>query len=77
MLISLGCLNIESLNLIDIVYKVDADIVMMDTKIKDGKSTFQFLTDDRLKLFVNRAKDHELSAAIAGSLSVRRCIELE
>jgi uncharacterized protein (UPF0264 family) len=44
------------------------DIVMMDTGIKDGRSTFEFLNDEELKDFVTSAKDHGLQTALAGTI---------
>lgn len=44
------------------------DVVMMDTGIKDGRSTFEFLDDDELKTFVSSAKDHGLQTALAGTI---------
>jgi len=44
------------------------DIVMMDTGIKDGRSTFEFLNDEELKEFVTSAKDHRLQTALAGTI---------
>jgi hypothetical protein len=45
-----------------------ADVVMVDTGIKDGRSTFEFLSLDELGEFVDLAHQHGLEAAIAGSL---------
>ena len=44
------------------------DIVMMDTGIKDGRSTFEFLNDEELKEFVTSARDHGLQTALAGTI---------
>ncbi len=45
-----------------------ADICMIDTAIKDGKSLFTFLTKSQLQSFVNEAHNKGLKAALAGSL---------
>ncbi|MCK4929271.1 MAG: (5-formylfuran-3-yl)methyl phosphate synthase [Methanosarcinales archaeon] len=45
-----------------------ADVVMMDTGIKDGRSTFEFMTNDELSSFVSSAKDLGLQTAIAGTI---------
>ncbi|MCE8423878.1 MAG: (5-formylfuran-3-yl)methyl phosphate synthase [Candidatus Methanoperedens sp.] len=44
------------------------DVVMMDTGIKDGRSTFEFLNGEELTEFVNSAKDHGLKTALAGTI---------
>jgi (5-formylfuran-3-yl)methyl phosphate synthase len=51
-----------------IVCEAQADIAMLDTAIKDGKSLFTFLTKAQLKSFVNEAHSYGLKAALAGSL---------
>jgi len=51
-----------------IAYEAQADIAMLDTAIKDGKSLFTFLTKAQLQLFVDTAHDYGLKAALAGSL---------
>ncbi|MCL7415321.1 MAG: (5-formylfuran-3-yl)methyl phosphate synthase [ANME-2 cluster archaeon] len=45
-----------------------ADVVMMDTGIKDGRSTFEFLTNEELSSFVGSAHDLGLETAIAGTI---------
>lgn len=44
------------------------DVVMMDTGIKDGRSTFEFLKDEELMEFVSSARDHGLQTALAGTI---------
>ncbi len=44
------------------------DVVMMDTGIKDGRSTFEFLNNEELKEFVTSARDHGLQTALAGTI---------
>ncbi|KAF5409979.1 MAG: (5-formylfuran-3-yl)methyl phosphate synthase [Candidatus Methanocomedens sp.] len=45
-----------------------ADVVMMDTGIKDGRSAFEFMTNEELSSFVNSARDLGLLSAIAGTI---------
>jgi uncharacterized protein (UPF0264 family) len=52
----------------EIAYKAQADIAMLDTAVKDGKSLFTFLTQPQLQRFVDNAHDYGLKAALAGSL---------
>jgi uncharacterized protein (UPF0264 family) len=51
-----------------IAYEAQADIAMLDTAIKDGKSLFTFLTKPQLQRFIDAAHDYGLKAALAGSL---------
>ncbi|MBN2110042.1 MAG: (5-formylfuran-3-yl)methyl phosphate synthase [Methanosarcinaceae archaeon] len=44
------------------------DVVMVDTGIKDGRSTFEFMTEEELTLFISAIRDLGLMSAIAGSL---------
>ncbi len=44
------------------------DVVMMDTGIKDGRSAFEFMTNEELSSFVNSARDLGLLSAIAGTI---------
>ncbi|VVB86063.1 (5-formylfuran-3-yl)methyl phosphate synthase [uncultured archaeon] len=48
--------------------KAGVDVVMMDTGIKDGRSTFEFLTEQELTGFVESAQSHGLKTAIAGTI---------
>lgn len=45
-----------------------ADVVMMDTGIKDGRSTFEFMSIEELSRFVTEAHDLGLETAIAGTI---------
>lgn len=48
--------------------KAGVDVVMMDTGIKDGRSTFEFLKDEELREFVSDARAHGLQTALAGTI---------
>jgi uncharacterized protein (UPF0264 family) len=48
--------------------EAEVDVVMVDTAIKDGKSTFEFMDGNELKKFTNLAHEYGLENAIAGSL---------
>lgn len=45
-----------------------ADVVMVDTGIKDGKSTFEFMDEKELTRFTELGHEHGLEVALAGSL---------
>jgi uncharacterized protein (UPF0264 family) len=52
----------------EIAPKAQADVAMIDTAIKDGKSLFTFLTMPQLRRFVDTTHSYGLKAALAGSL---------
>jgi uncharacterized protein (UPF0264 family) len=55
-----------------VAYNAEADGILVDTKTKNGKDNlFSFLTDDQLKKFVTQAHNHNLLAALAGSLDIK------
>ncbi len=60
--------SISPLELPSVGAEAGVDVVMMDTGIKDGRSTFEFLTLKELLEFVSRAKAYGLQTAIAGSI---------
>jgi uncharacterized protein (UPF0264 family) len=60
--------TVDPLLIPEIAHKAQADIAMIDTAIKDGKSLFTFLTMTQLRRFVDTAHNYGLKAALAGSL---------
>ena len=60
--------TVDPLLIPEIAHKAHADIAMIDTAIKDGKSLFTFLTMPQLQRFVDTAHNYGLKAALAGSL---------
>ncbi|MGB3907990.1 MAG: (5-formylfuran-3-yl)methyl phosphate synthase [Methanomethylovorans sp.] len=48
--------------------KAGVDVVMVDTGIKDGRSTFEFMSEDELIRFTTSARELGLESALAGSL---------
>jgi len=49
--------------------EVDIDVAMVDTGIKDGRSTLQFLSEEELRTFISEARALGLETALAGSLT--------
>lgn len=45
-----------------------ADVVMVDTAIKDGRSTFEFMNEQDLKEFISAGQSLGLQVAIAGTI---------
>jgi (5-formylfuran-3-yl)methyl phosphate synthase len=60
--------SVDCLLVPGIVFKAKADVAMIDTAVKDGKNTFEFLSKEHLKKFVDLAHGYGLQAALAGSL---------
>jgi uncharacterized protein (UPF0264 family) len=60
--------TVDPLMVPKIAYEANADIAMLDTAIKDGKSLFTFLTKPQIKNFVDTTHGYGLKAALAGSL---------
>lgn len=59
---------ISPLKLPEIVAECGADVVMVDTAIKDGSSIFDHMSLEDMKNFVSMAKENGLKCAIAGNL---------
>jgi uncharacterized protein (UPF0264 family) len=60
--------SISPLLLPDVGAKVGADVVMIDTGIKDGRSLFEFMREEELTRFVDDARDLGLTTALAGTI---------
>ena len=60
--------TVDPLLVPEIAHQAKADVAMIDTAIKDGKSLFSFLTKPQLRRFVDAAHSYGLKAALAGSL---------
>jgi (5-formylfuran-3-yl)methyl phosphate synthase len=51
--------------------RAGCDVVMVDTGIKDGRSTFDFMDDAELRSFVGLAHESGLECALAGSIKFK------
>lgn len=60
--------SISPLDIPAIGRHANVDVVMMDTGIKDGRSTFEFLSELELTDFVTNARNLGLQSAIAGTI---------
>jgi uncharacterized protein (UPF0264 family) len=60
--------TVDPLLVPEIAHQAQADIAMLDTAMKDGKTLFNFLTKLQLQSFVKKAHGYGLKAAFAGSL---------
>ncbi|WP_202319267.1 (5-formylfuran-3-yl)methyl phosphate synthase [Archaeoglobus neptunius] len=60
--------SVNPLELPDVVSKAGADIVMVDTAIKDGTSLFDHMKVEDVRKFIGLAKDSGLMVALAGNI---------
>lgn len=63
--------SISPFELPEVGEQAGVDVVMMDTGVKDGRSTFEFLTEKELIDFVGDAKERGLQTAIAGTIKFK------
>lgn len=61
--------SISPFEIAEIGKEVDIDVAMVDTGIKDGRSTLEFLSEEELKAFVSECKALGLDTALAGSIT--------
>jgi uncharacterized protein (UPF0264 family) len=54
-----------------------ADVAMVDTGIKDGRSTFDFMNEDSLALFTEMNRNAGVKTALAGSLGFEHLLALK
>ena len=54
----------------DIIAQSGADVAMIDTGIKDGKTLFDFLNIEKLEKFVLNSNQNGIKTALAGSIKV-------
>uniref|UniRef100_A0A7C4FER9 (5-formylfuran-3-yl)methyl phosphate synthase n=1 Tax=Thermofilum pendens TaxID=2269 RepID=A0A7C4FER9_THEPE len=66
---------IEPLKVTEVASDVEADVVMIDTYVKDGRTTFDFLSTNYLENFVKEAHGNSLLAALAGSLKKQHIVD--
>lgn len=60
--------SISPMLLPGVAAKAGADLVMVDTAIKDGKSTFEFMSEEELKDFITLGHAEGLEVALAGTI---------
>lgn len=60
--------TISPFDLVPIAARAGADITMVDTGIKDGRSTFEFMSEEDLVRFTRMNTELGIKTAIAGSL---------
>jgi len=61
--------SISPFEITEIAKEVDIDVAMVDTGIKDGRSTLEFLTKDELEIFIYESRSLGLDTALAGALT--------
>jgi hypothetical protein len=60
--------SIPALQLPAVAQRAGCDVVMVDTGMKDGRSTFEFMLNEELQAFVDAAHGNGLGCALAGSI---------
>lgn len=60
--------SIEPQLVVQAAFAAKADVVMLDTAIKDGKNLFDFQSHQQLEAFIDTAHKQGLGVALAGSL---------
>jgi uncharacterized protein (UPF0264 family) len=60
--------TVSPFDVVPIAARAGADVVMVDTGRKDGRSTFEFMDEAALSRFVRAGHDAGLAVALAGSL---------
>ncbi len=64
-------MRIDSVNPFEFPGAVEADILMLDTAIKDGKNIFDFATVENLAEFCDRSRENGSMCCISGSIRVK------
>ena len=60
--------SISPFEVAEIASAVNIDVAMLDTGIKDGRSTLEFMSEEELRRFVEESRALGLETALAGSL---------
>ncbi|HMK46623.1 MAG TPA: (5-formylfuran-3-yl)methyl phosphate synthase [Methanocella sp.] len=63
--------SLPALELPAVAGRAGCDVVMVDTGVKDGRSTFEFMGEPELRSFVDSAHSEGLECALAGSIKFR------
>jgi uncharacterized protein (UPF0264 family) len=62
--------GLDPLTIVRVAAESGADLAMLDTAIKDGRTLFEALSEDELAAFVGAARAAGLRVALAGSLGL-------
>jgi hypothetical protein len=62
--------TISPFELLDVALDAGVDVVMVDTGLKDGQTTFEFMSDGELTDFVSGAREAGMKTALAGCLGI-------
>ncbi|OYT25350.1 MAG: hypothetical protein B6V02_03935 [Thermoprotei archaeon ex4572_64] len=68
--------SIRPTELINIAYKLDTHGVMIDTRLKNGMNILKYLSINELSEFTSLARNHGLSIALAGKLSIKHILKI-
>ncbi len=59
---------VDPMEIPDIAADAGAEIAMVDTAVKDGKTLFDFMDEEKISIFNQKIHDHGLKSALAGSI---------
>jgi uncharacterized protein (UPF0264 family) len=60
--------SISPMDLPEVAAECGADVVMVDTAVKDGRSTFEFMSESEIIEFISAGHDFGMEVAIAGTI---------
>ncbi|MCL2134760.1 MAG: hypothetical protein FWH37_04295 [Candidatus Bathyarchaeota archaeon] len=63
--------SVEPEFVVSVAFATKADVVMLDTAVKDGQNLFDFQSCQQLKRFIDAAHTCNLEVALAGSLQAK------
>lgn len=63
--------SISPMALPEVAAECGADVVMVDTAIKDGRTTFEFMTESEIIEFISAGHDLGMEVAIAGTIKFK------
>ena len=67
---------VDPMEIPDIAAKAGANIAMVDTAVKDGKTLFDFMDEEKLTKFNNKTHNYGLKSALAGSVKKDQLLTL-
>lgn len=59
---------VDPMEIPDVAADAGAKIAMVDTAVKDGKTLFDFMDEDKISTFNDRTHDYGMKSALAGSI---------
>lgn len=60
--------SISPMDLSPVAASCGVDVIMIDTAVKDGKTTFEFMNESQLAEFVSAGREGKMEVALAGNI---------